>query len=572
MRFLSARCLVAFAVLGVFSAARVPEVAAQERSGTQIGPFSFNGLVSLQAEAYGTRGVAARRDPYSMQGALRFTAGAGKYFTYGANFVFSTQQVSFGRQGGALPGARSLNRGSLDLGYRWARVSAGNIVPALSKYTLQDVTVRGGLLELTPGPLLMTFAAGRARGAEAGNALDRVRPAYERWIYAGRLGYGKQQGGHLHLIGLYGLDDATSLQPATTARPAENLNVAADAGLSLFNRAVSLRGLGAVSAFTEDTGADPFALGDTGVPGFVGDVLAINASTRVSFAGELEGDLRLQQGQVRLGYERVQPGYQAMGLARPNDDRAQIRAQGRVQLMQRRLQLEGRFNQSRNNLLDLLGATTIRRQMAASARLQVTEAVGAGLSYAALQNRLDVEAGSTAGRNAVTHTVTASPSVSLSRGEVRHTGTLGLTYGWRPAETGGGVAARGFQNATAVAAYTAAFPSRLALSVNANATRVEVANVTSLSSGVTLLGRRPFMEGRLTLSLSAAYAFTRSDQPSLQVPNSVHRQTVQARAQWAVPFGGDLGVSLRGLNVSGRGTSAVSYQEFRAVATYQRRL
>ncbi len=528
--------------------------------------------MSLQAEANGTRGIDSRRDPLAARGSLNFSARAGRLISYGANLVFSTQQVSFSQSAnsGVL---NTLNRGSVDFGIgNWAKISGGNIVPKVSKYTLRDVSIRGGFLELTPGPVILTATAGRARDAVNPNSsLAQIVPSYERWIYGGRLGVGQERGTHFHLIGLFGEDDANSITRTEGVQPSQNLNLATNFGFSLFDRAFSLRALGAVSLVTRDTEEEAVDLEDAGVPAFFADLLTVNASTKGSYAGEIDASLRLQMLQLQGGYERIQTGYEAMGLTRPNDDQERIRGQARFRLFERRLSVSGRFTQTRNNLLDLLEATNLRRQYASNVQARLSEVWSTAVSYAASQTKVTADVGSE--RNLVAHTLTITPAFTFARGEVRHRGSIGGAYGWRTGSTTGAAtasaAAGSYRNIGVRGTYGVVFPSRLSLNMNSSLQLAEIAALQNTALQLTLSASRPVLNDKVTINTAAGYTFTENELPRDMGTQTVHRQNLQVRMQWQVPYSGRLAFAVEGLNASS--SIAPAYQEVRSRLSYRRR-
>lgn len=551
------------------------EAEAQGRIPTKVGPISLSGSVGVTAEGYATRGIAARRDPLSAQAQVSLSAQASRLFSYGINLALSTQRVSFGQSLNT-----PLNRGAIDLKYHWVALSAGNVAPSVSKYTMQGTTMRGGFVEMTPGPLLLTVTGGRAREAvEPGSSLDRIAPAYERWVFAGRLGLGQQRGNHFHLIGLYGHDDAASIGRTDQAQPAQNLNLATDVGFALFARKLSFRGLGALSLFTRDSQGEYLDLSGTPVPVWFTDRFALTTSTSAGLAGEFDVALQLQAVQLKAGYERVQPGYESMGLTRPRSDQERMQAQARFSLFERRLRLGVRGDQQRNNLLGQLGATRYRRQFGLDAQAQLAAPLALTLGYNGMQNEVLLSAQATRGvpRDLLMHTVTVAPALTLGSGETRHSITMGATVQWaddRAAAPGSAAAETARQQSLMLNAnYAVTLPSRLALTAASNLAAVEAGGVETVNLGLNVGANRAFWDNKLAVSLTAGHAVTSTERP---VPAgagsfSVARQTLNASARYQVPFGGDLSLTLRGLNAQAS-APAPSYQEIQTSLSYSRRL
>lgn len=184
----------------------------------------------------------------------------------------------------------------------------GSCSPKWTPLTLSGATIRGGAIELNPVPLYVAAAVGQARCALEGRDLtglpdsrprapDSVIPAYERMLYAGRLGFGNREASHLYLTGMYVYDDPTSIRhtwyngttdgyegntPASAiarveARPAENFVGGAECNLSLLRGRVRLESELAGAVLTPDNRLP--AVCSESVPDVYEHVFQPNAST-----------------------------------------------------------------------------------------------------------------------------------------------------------------------------------------------------------------------------------------------------------------------------------------------------
>jgi hypothetical protein len=70
----------------------------------------------------------------------------------GFNMIYSTDDN---------PLRQSLNKFYYQGSWRWLTVSAGDVAPRFTKYSLGGVTVRGGMVEMHPGILSVSATAGR---------------------------------------------------------------------------------------------------------------------------------------------------------------------------------------------------------------------------------------------------------------------------------------------------------------------------------------------------------------------------------------------------------------------------
>jgi hypothetical protein len=161
-----------------------------------------------------------------------------------------------------------------------------------------------------------------AGGAESG--------AYDRYLYAGKIGVGREDGSYFDLVFLRARDKGSSLHQLVTPSstdslnpampppqpyeitPQENLLVGAIANFSLFDDRLIWRTEGDGSLFTRDMGGRA----DTTIklPDFVKSIYKPNLSSNVDFAVSSEMNLNLPSVGMRAVYRYVGPGYASLGV------------------------------------------------------------------------------------------------------------------------------------------------------------------------------------------------------------------------------------------------------------------
>jgi hypothetical protein len=296
-----------------------PGIHAQGTVGsTNIRTYTIGGSIGIQGHGYTTTRDFNRRAPlgalttvnlnYSLLG-----------FQSGLNIRYSTDDNQF---------RQSMNEISFSGGWRWISLTAGDVSPSHARYGLSGTSFRGGRLELTPGAVSFDLAAGRVnRAVRIARPQDLREPAYERWIYAGKIGFGKQSTSFFNLSTLYGKDsagsvdlqdDADTISPVTRPRPtpAENLTLTPDFQISLFSKAFKIGAQTTFSAYTRDTSSKPLDMDEIGIPSFLTGIYMPRSSSRISFAGTATTELDINPFQLRVGYERIQPGFETMGQRR----------------------------------------------------------------------------------------------------------------------------------------------------------------------------------------------------------------------------------------------------------------
>ena len=284
--------------------------------GLELGPVRLNGKVSVTSEHNVVSG--ARADTLGQPGsrlACKFSPTVSLWgFPVSFDLRLETMKGILGKPFDLL--GLSVDRSLLpvrlpSLGWLAGSVRSfelGSCTPSWTPLTLSGARIQGGACELQPGPVYVAAAVGQARRAVEGRDLarfpdsesgesDSVVPSYRRMLYAGRLGYGNEQGSHIHLTGMYVHDDPNSIKhtwyngttdqynddgPATgiarvEVRPAENFVGGAELNLSMLESRVRLESELAGAVLTPDHRLP--AISSDSAPDIYEQVFRPNAST-----------------------------------------------------------------------------------------------------------------------------------------------------------------------------------------------------------------------------------------------------------------------------------------------------
>lgn len=370
----------------------IQEAKAQEDNtlgDTDINLYNIGGTLSLQTHGYSTTRTQDLRQPLGVLATanLNFSVLG---FSSGLNLRYSTDNSEL---------RQDLNRFSFQGGWRWIQLSAGDVSPAYNKFSLRGTRVRGGQVEITPGNFLLEASGGqvnrRITGLEEGESFSRRRQAYERWLYAARIGYGAQRGNNFRLGVVYARDDDQPLPELTNGIPAplpqENLLVSPDFQISLFSRRFQIETQNSVSVLSRNTRAQSFELSDIGVPTFVENIFTPRSSTRINYATQVESRLDLNTFNLNVGFERIQPGYRSLGLRNIKDDSQNITIQPQVKLFSSRLNVSSQIRLGRDNLLDQRTATQRRSDFGLRVQAQLSTGFSLGLGYNLLLDNTEIE-------------------------------------------------------------------------------------------------------------------------------------------------------------------------------------
>jgi hypothetical protein len=344
---------------------------------TDIRVFTASGSISTEAHGYTTTRDVSRRAPLGNVTTAN-TNFSVLGFRSGLSFRYSTDDSRL---------RQSMNQVAFNGSWRWVRLAAGDVSPSWSRYSLSGTRIRGGQLQLTPGAWTLELTGGRAARAIGPREDEPVRRlSFERMLYGARVGVGRTSGSYFMLSGFYARDDKDSItlpgefsstgdpgdngtdgfegtgsppdrRVGQTRRnftpPAENLLISPEFQVNMFNRAFQIGGQGSVSAFTRDLRSERIDLDEADIPEFAGRILPMNiySSTRLGYAGGAHAGLNVDPVTLRLEYERIQPGFETLGVRSLRDDRQRYSASLGLSLLDRRVQLDNSIGFDEDNLL-----------------------------------------------------------------------------------------------------------------------------------------------------------------------------------------------------------------------------
>jgi hypothetical protein len=222
----------------------------------------------------------------------------------------------------------------------------GVTYPNYSQLTLDQVPVTGGNIEWNPGKFYIALAGGKTQRAISVPSstlfTDSVvaDPAYTRTLFAGRIGYGKKDGGHVILTGLYAKDDESSL-PIDSAgaplRPRSNYVLGIDATIPIVEDYVLVQGEAAGSMLTGDISAADINQND--IPDWIRKTFDPNISSLLDYAFMIRATIRVPESDTRItgSYRQVGPVFFSLGVPALRNDNLRWDARVEQKFDQRRI-------------------------------------------------------------------------------------------------------------------------------------------------------------------------------------------------------------------------------------------
>ena len=256
-------------------------------------------------------------------------------------------------------GDQSFDAYSLRVRRTWMQAEVLQIHPALSPLLLQDISLKGVNLELTPAKFrLKLFMGSRANPT---GAAGPVRIAARQTLYGGVVGLGSEDEGFHAAIQLLHAADAVEKQLPGTSKvtdstigasdaitgrsPQDNTVVAVRTGLALFDQAVRVNAEFAGSVFSADTRLPRTTAEE--LPGF----LPIYMTTHYDISYALSARYRSNSSEANIAFSSLGPGYYSAGVPFMQTDIQEFSLQVEQAIFDRTLTLSFGYRNSRDNLL-----------------------------------------------------------------------------------------------------------------------------------------------------------------------------------------------------------------------------
>ncbi len=223
-------------------------------------------------------------------------------------------------------------------------VGVGTVFPTFTPITLSGSRVGGGWAEWNPGGVFY-IAGVYGTTQEPLQRVDSLRidttvyttidnSDFGRILYGGRIGYGKPEGTHVILTGMYAVDDPTSItlpDSGVALTPQKNLlstiSLRVDPLPGIWSLEVEVGG----SATVGDQNAPQFGAPD--VPSFVLDAVDSSSSTYLDWAAVAATTINIKSTNTRITGKarRIGAGYNALGVPNLRTDyiRYDVRADQR---------------------------------------------------------------------------------------------------------------------------------------------------------------------------------------------------------------------------------------------------
>ena len=338
--------LFLLALLGIGSCATAQDVGQFSTKN----PVKVTGSIGLRSYySTGSQSPLYRANPfgYALAGNATITLFSGLSLPF--SVAYSNRQTSF---------TQPFNQFGISPTYKGFTLHAGYRNLRFSDYTLNGFTLLGGGLEVQKGLLRAGFVLGRFNRATT--SAEGVPTAFLRTGYAARLGINLRKpksdepsADFIDLILLQGRDHTESLTDYEKAglNPARNTVVGAIINKS-FGPKILFTADAALSIYTGNINAAK--IDSTQLPASLPPVLYKSVDPNVSSRGLLAANTSLSYSGrgfgLRVGYQRIDPGYTTMGMYNVNNDLEVFSVAPRFNLAHNKLIINANLRLQHDNL------------------------------------------------------------------------------------------------------------------------------------------------------------------------------------------------------------------------------
>ncbi len=152
--------------------------------------------------------------------------------------------------------------------------------------------------------------------------------------------------------------------------PQENLVLGTKGKISFLNNSISFDFDAAGSVYTRDLRSSELNLDSSDIPSFISKIYKPRVGTNYDFAFNTGLNLRFSSFSTKIGYRRIQPGYNSLGTAYLHNDIQEISITNNIRISTINLNLS--YIRQTDNLLDQKIFTTARNVITAGINAKIT--------------------------------------------------------------------------------------------------------------------------------------------------------------------------------------------------------
>jgi hypothetical protein len=472
-------------------------------------PFKINGSIDIRTIGYTSKGMVARRSPFSyiISGSPTLSLYG---FTIPVSFTFSEQDRSF---------QQPFNQFGLSPTYKWITLHGGFRNVSFSPYTLAGHTMLGGGFELNPGKFKVGFMTGRLNRATAiDTTTGEIRPeGFSRYGSAIKIGYGSDKS-FINLSYLTAKDSERGFKgniDSSLQSMASNNVFGADFKIT-FLKSLYIFGDGAVSLLTHNINSSLEIDIDSSRSGLSSIQKLFNLNGTSEYFLAYSGGLGYTSKyfSLKAAYKKVEPNFQSMGTYFFQNDLQNITLSPSFNALKGRLRFTGNFGIQADNQLKRKQATTRRVISMANLSWEITDKFGIDANYSNFSTNSEPTVTMVENKYLLAQTnqnMSLTPRVVLANATT--TQVIMLSYNvnsLRDLNTDTTLSKNDILSSITLLNYNLTF-NELGLSISAGVNyvnnKMEIGNISN--QGVTLGATKSFLKNKL--NISSQNAWTKSE-------------------------------------------------------------
>ena len=389
-------------------------------------PVSFHGSLGGGASFYNSNETYQTRDPFAWNLYGNFVP---TFYGFSLPFSFVITQYSKSY-------TSPFTQFGISPSYKWIRLHLGYRSIAFSPLVFDGQSFLGGGIELSPKGFYFGAFYGRLNKAISEDTTygHTLEPQYARTGFGLKIGVGGSRN-NVSFQFFHAKDDSGSIHrindSLSTVRPQENSVVGASWHFTFFRR-LTFTGDAAASVLNRDQSYERIdSIGYWKIPAIAQKIMPINWSTVVSYSGQAQLSLMLNNFNVSAGYRRVQPDFKSLGVPYALDDVEMINGNVGANLYKGRLNINAAYTGQHNDLAHMLSSRLVTRTGNLSLNTFVDRHLNVNVNVTGVQVLQQdglTKLSDSARLDQLMVTATLSPSLTFSGERHQHTISGSVSY------------------------------------------------------------------------------------------------------------------------------------------------
>lgn len=442
----------------------------------------------------------------------------------------------------------------------WLQLHAGYFSKQYSEFSLGDVRLLGGGVDLTTGNFKISALYGYSLLARQPDSTQNFGGTYSRRIAAAQIGYNAGKNSFL-LSMLHARDEAESITSlASSPAPYENFVSSVSYTGNIVENVLDLSAEAGISLFTANIKA--MLMDSSDHVDILESLVSYNSSSSIDASYRLGAGLSITDNfKLRADMRWIGPGFISLGYVQLLNDVMEITLSPSLTLLESSVMLSGSIGTRSNNLRDTKEGTTSQLIASAAVNIRFTQHIGLDASYSNFGMRSTVR-NDTLRISNITQFISLTPHINFEALGGMNTASLSLLHQSGDDRNQFTRDVLSNTNTTLSAVHSISFPISLSLTTTAmkNSSRSGVNGETSVTNINESIGYSLF-DNSLTLHASLGLNFISGIAQSSQL-------FARLMASYYAGAWGNFSLSLVNNSYDYSATGALSYSELQGSLQY----